>query len=289
MSMDIEEIAIRVSGLQVAGRACGPRDGYPVLCMHGWLDNAASLEPLLALLPASFRFVALDLPGHGRSEHKSEDASYHFVDWVASVVDAADALGFGRFSILAHSMGAAIATMVAPVIAERVERMVLIDGLGPWTLPGECAPEQLRRALSARAVLGSKSARRFENIEQAVAVLNQSYADLSPQNVRRIVERGSRQLADGGLSFSYDLRLRGASMMRLSEEQVRAFLAEIGCPVLMVRPLQGWPLDAETFAARFEAIKGARLLEVEGGHHVHLEAPERMAEAIGAFLLEGQP
>jgi pimeloyl-ACP methyl ester carboxylesterase len=59
-----------------------------ILCLHGWLDNAASfnrLAPLLLLdskssLPKEqqqqqqpMEIVALDFPGHGLSHHKSVD------------------------------------------------------------------------------------------------------------------------------------------------------------------------------------------------------------------------
>ena len=57
-----------------------------VLCLHGWLDNAASFNRLAPLLldssPSSdeeqvqyqpMEILALDFPGHGLSGHKSVD------------------------------------------------------------------------------------------------------------------------------------------------------------------------------------------------------------------------
>jgi len=40
-----------------------------VLCLHGWLDNAASFIPLAPLLD-KLEVFALDFPGHGNSEHR---------------------------------------------------------------------------------------------------------------------------------------------------------------------------------------------------------------------------
>ena len=65
----------------------GGSSGSPVLALHGWLDNSASFDRLAPLLPG-LRLVALDLPGHGRSEHRAASAAYHFVDWVADVLAA---------------------------------------------------------------------------------------------------------------------------------------------------------------------------------------------------------
>ena len=55
-----------------------------ILCLHGWLDNAASFNRLAPLLLDSFpvsdeqqqqpmEILALDFPGHGLSGHKSVD------------------------------------------------------------------------------------------------------------------------------------------------------------------------------------------------------------------------
>ncbi|KAF4532370.1 hypothetical protein B566_EDAN003674 [Ephemera danica] len=37
--------------------------------MHGWQDNAATFDPLLAMLPSSLSVLAIDVPGHGFSSH----------------------------------------------------------------------------------------------------------------------------------------------------------------------------------------------------------------------------
>src|SRR5690606_2312769 len=110
----------------LAGLAFGPRDGRPVLALHGWLDNAATFVPLAPLLP-ELRIYALDLPGHGRSSHRPPGARYHYVDWVGDVIEAADALGLDRFALLGHSMGAGISILTAGTFPERVERLALIE------------------------------------------------------------------------------------------------------------------------------------------------------------------
>lgn len=281
--MNVEEITIDIPGLRLAARAWGPADGQPVLAMHGWLDNAATFDRLAPLMPETLRLVVLDLPGHGLSEHRPAGSSYHFVDWVACATDAADALGWSRFSILAHSLGAAVGLLVAGACPERIERLALIDGLGPWTLPDEDAVRQLRRGLDERAVLLRKQPRHFRSIDEAVETLGGVYTDLSPGSLRLLVERGSVAVA-GGVTFRYDLALRAASLYRMTEGQVLSILQAITCPVLLVRPRAGWPFEPEAMRQRLEAIARHELLEVDGGHHVHLEHPERVAGPIVRFL-----
>ena len=58
------------------------RPGAPkVMCLHGWLDNAASFVPLAPYLK-DFDLLAIDLAGHGLSSHRPENSRYYFTDYV---------------------------------------------------------------------------------------------------------------------------------------------------------------------------------------------------------------
>lgn len=109
--MSLQPFELQVGGARVAGlrnHGGGPR----VLALHGWLDNAASFVPLAPHLSA-LQLVAIDLPGHGHSAHLPAGASYTTAAAICHVLDVADALGWDRFSLLGHSMGAGIASLTA--------------------------------------------------------------------------------------------------------------------------------------------------------------------------------
>ena len=72
-------------GLSIAARRSGDPDGPKLLALHGWLDNAASFEPLAEYF-ADHDLVAIDLPGHGRSSHRADGAWYHFIDYASDVL-----------------------------------------------------------------------------------------------------------------------------------------------------------------------------------------------------------
>lgn len=103
MTDDWEELTITAGGLRLAARGFGPPDAPKVLCMHGWLDNAASFELLAPRLPG-LRVVALDLPGHGLSEHREAGNTYAFIDAVATVAAARDALGWEQCILMGLSL-----------------------------------------------------------------------------------------------------------------------------------------------------------------------------------------
>ena len=53
-----------------------------------------------------------------------------FAAYVGQVRGVLDALGWEKSHIVGHSMGTAIATLFAGSYPERVDRIVLIEGLG---------------------------------------------------------------------------------------------------------------------------------------------------------------
>lgn len=277
-----KEIEIHIPGSTLAAKVWGPSDGRPVLSAHGWLDNAATFDRLAPMLDG-VRIVAFDFPGHGRSEHRPEGVAYHFIDWVPVFFDVADALGWKTFSLMCHSMGAASASLVAGTYPDRIERMALIDGLGPWTTPAAQAPEQLQKALDERRVLADKESRVFNSPEDAARTVAEVHG-LSPENAKLLVDRGLEPLDGGQWRFTYDLHLRGASHLRMTEEQVLAFFDRIVCPSLLIRPTGGWPTDEARMQRRIDAVETLQVVEVEGGHHVHLEHPERVVGALRDFL-----
>lgn len=275
------EITLDLGHRRMAALEWGPSDGIPVLAIHGWLDNAATFAGLAPMLEG-LRFTALDLSGHGRSEHRPEAHSHYFVDWVPEIIDAADLLGFERFVLIGHSMGAGIASLVPGAVPGRVARLVLLEGAGPLTTPPEEAPSLLRRALEDERRIGSSKARIHPDLGSAVAARCQG-TDLDPASARVLVERSVEAVPDG-LRFTFDPRLKTRSRWRFTEDQVLAFLAVIDCPVLAVRAASGWPVPEEQMKTRLDAIPDVTRIEVEGGHHVHLTHPERVAPAVRGFL-----
>jgi pimeloyl-ACP methyl ester carboxylesterase len=274
-----------IGNVELAALAWGPHDGKPVLASHGWLDNAASMSRLAPLLCASLglRIVSLDLPGHGRSEHKR--GPYHFIDSVADVIHAADALGWERFSLLGHSMGAGISTLVAGTIPERIERCVLLEGLGPLADEPAQAARRLGRSLRLEARKQHKAKRLFDHPDTAAARLLE-VAKMDLESARILLARGLVEVSDPdqGWTWRADPGLRLDSRMRMSEEQVHAFLQAITCPVLMVSATEGWPHDEKLMRARIQSVANLEHVTIAGRHHVHLDDPEGVAELLIPFL-----
>ena len=288
MSAQVEEIRLNLPHIELAAHLFGPEDGKPVLALHGWLDNAASFIPLSAHLPG-LDLVAIDQPGHGRSAHLPAGADYSFVGAINAILDVADALGWERFALLGHSMGAGIASMIAAACPQRVERLVAIEALGALAeVPGRTVA-RMREAVAANRALKDKRLRTFPDIETAVRA--RAYASRVPGSgldeplVRLLVERGVREVEGGGYAWSSDPRLTLPTMTRMTESQVEDLVAGIECPVraIFADPAQPY-LPDDLRRRRVALLPRGELVVIPGGHHLHMQQPAAVAAAIGDFF-----
>jgi pimeloyl-ACP methyl ester carboxylesterase len=251
-----------------------------LVALHGWLDNAGSFARLAPLLAARYRVIALDLPGHGHSGHLAAGASYHYVDYVQAVLAAADALQLDRYGLLGHSLGAGIASLVAAASPERIERLLLIEGLGPLGDDGSHTLQRFRDALAPRGT-HRKPLRVFRDVAQAVAARSMA-SGLPAEFARPIVERGLVE-ADGGWRWRSDPRLTRPSAIRLAETQVHALLRGIAAPtaLLLAQPATSY-LPGALMQARAACVANITVSHLDGGHHLQLEHPADVAAWIDA-------
>jgi len=270
-------------GLTLAAQVWGRSGGVPVLALHGWLDNASTFDLLAPLLP-DCEIVALDLAGHGLSGFRSPDAAYNIWEDVGDLLDVAEQLGWSRFNLLGHSRGAAIAMLFAAAFPELTDRLVLLDGGVPVVGAAAEAPETLARSFRERRDLRARSGRVFVDRATAIAERARGFTKLSTDAAEILARRALREV-DGGFQWHADQRLKGVPEVRLTREQVRAFVERVKAPALMVlaeeSPFGGTDLYDEMIAA-FADIETVVL---PGAHHLHLEGAQgEIATLVRQFL-----
>ncbi|MGN6706022.1 MAG: alpha/beta fold hydrolase [Rhodanobacter sp.] len=274
------ERRIALPALTLAAQVWGDAALPPLLALHGWLDNAGSFARLAPQLAARWQVIALDLPGHGHSGHLAAGASYHYVDHVQAVLAAVGALQLDRCVLLGHSLGAGIASLVAAARPERIERLLLIEGLGPLGDDGTHTLQRFRDALAPRDD-NRKPLRVFRDVAQAISARSIA-SGLPAEQARPIVERGLLQ-TDGGWRWRSDPRLTRPSAVRLAESQVHALLRGITAPtaLLLARPATPY-LPAAMMQARAACVGDIAVTHMDGGHHLQLEHPQAVADWIAA-------
>lgn len=290
----IKEVNFTFDTMSLQGLVCGndQQKDNVVLCLHGWLDNAASFLPLLPYFQQNMpekQFIALDWAGHGNSSHKSLDAHYHFIDWVYDLLQLFEHKQWQNVDIVAHSMGGMVASAFAAAFPERVRSLTLIDSIGFISAKAEQTTKQLRDGMLSRfknntRQLNTQQKKLHPNPESAIKA-RIAVSDLKYQQAKILVERGLLKESQG-FSWRTDSRLRNTSPYRLTLKQAQQFIRDIKCPVQLIYGSKGLDLvnsGIEIFGPLFERFSS---IEVAGGHHVHMEQPEKIAELIQYFLDE---
>jgi pimeloyl-ACP methyl ester carboxylesterase len=271
----IEECIPLRSHMTLTAQLWGKPDAPPLLVLHGWLDNAGSFDFLAPLLAKHWRVILLELPGHGHSGHLPSGSTYHYLDYVGAVLAAVDALHLQSYSLLGHSLGAGIGSLVAAARPQCIDRLYLIEGLGPL---GDDGANTLQRFRDAYVATSSKKTpkRVFASIDQAISARTLA-SGLRADLARPIVERGLIAV-DHGWRWRSDSRLTRPSPVRLAESQIRALLSGIEAPtsLLLANPVTPY-LPAALMQARAACVSRITVTQMEGGHHLHLEHPDAVA------------
>jgi pimeloyl-ACP methyl ester carboxylesterase len=104
-------------------------EGDPLLFLHG-VGGPGGWPPFLADLARSFRVIAPDHPGFGRSEgleHLDDvvDLALYYTEFI-------EAMGLEQPYLVGHSLGGMLAAEVAAIAPELASKLVLIAPLGLW-------------------------------------------------------------------------------------------------------------------------------------------------------------
>ncbi|XP_042893174.1 probable serine hydrolase [Penaeus japonicus] len=294
-------VSVDVGWGTLRGKTCTVGGGdTPTLRLvgaHGWLDNANSFDALVPLLPAGVEVLVLDLPGHGMSDHLPLGAHYNPFTYAFNLRAAVTGLGWDRFVLMGHSMGAAVSNYFAALFPEFVEALINVDFLRPFHL---MEPVDRWRVYAfdlfkyeqfesgggtvyseAEAIDRLVSARIIGNDEE-VNVDHEAAQTLLPRSARRV---------EGGYVWSHDPKARSTFLTVFGGGNWVEALAEIRCPVLAVVATRGvCVMPDRVYAQVYETYrKNAAWFDrevVEGTHHVHLTHPERVAPAVVRFLAE---
>ena len=280
--MSLNEFSCEVRFGALRGLRGGQPGGRRVLALHGWLDNAASFVPLAARLP-ELDLVMLDLPGHGHSASLPAGVEYTLPGAIHSVLDVADALDWECFTLLGHSMGAGIASLIAAAAPARIEALIAIEALGGLGEPVEHTAQRLRKSVAAVRSMRERPLRVFPTLETAVRARMMAN-QLSEPSARGLVERGVHTVP-GGYCWRSDQRLTLPTAVRMTEAQIDALIAAIECPTQVIFATPAQPYFPEPLRSQRAALlPRGQWATLPGIHHLHMDTPDAVAQIIAEFL-----
>jgi 2-succinyl-6-hydroxy-2,4-cyclohexadiene-1-carboxylate synthase len=102
----------------------GDRDSPPLLLLHGWMGNCEDYRQVIELLKSHFYCIAIDLPGHGKTQTQSE-TGYNFIDTTRGIIQLLDDLNIEHCAIAGYSFGGRLALYLALEFPDRFDRVIL--------------------------------------------------------------------------------------------------------------------------------------------------------------------
>jgi pimeloyl-ACP methyl ester carboxylesterase len=247
-----------------------------VVLVHGLGEEAAqSWGQVVPELARDYHVVVFDLPGFGRSTRANE--LYNPKRYVAFVDFVVSQLVDGRFALVGHSMGGAIALHYAAVQPDRVERLVLVDAAGvlhrvaytkalaqlgidhlPGTYPGQ---GRVSRWIGG---LFSKTAGVWGGTDSAEELIL-----TSPAMRQRFLQGDPNKIA------GYALLL----------EDFGPLIPRVTSPTLVVWGAKDSIAPLRTGKVLAGNISGARLEVVPGGKHTPMKSePKRFLRLLAEYL-----
>lgn len=253
------------------------------IALHGWLDNANSFLPMMEY-NHTHDVIAIDWPGHGFSAHRGDNASYHLLDYVHDLYALIQKNKWQQINIIGHSLGAIVASIFAGTFPELVNKLVLIEALGPITAKPQDTAELLRKSIinKYQSQIKLPSNKLYSSIEKAVLARTMA-SDFDSDIARLLVERAIKQ--DGeGVVWRSDSRLKQLSPMRMVEEQAVDILSNIKHDTLLILGERGYQSMCDAFEARQFLLANLKHRTIAGGHHVHMENPQIAWQLIAQHL-----
>jgi len=252
-------------------------DGMPVVLLPGWTQPATGFARQLAAFSDSFRCLALDFRGHGKSDRPSH--GYRVSRLARDCLDLLDHLRLDDTVLLGHSAGCVVIWSFIDLFGEdRVRALVLCDE--PITFlkrPGWSEAECRSYGTSAdgNEALAQAAAIAGPNGEQALReFLSSEFSPDCPEaEVARVIENSLRMPREAAAEL----------MLSVMQADFRDLLPLIRRPTLCVGGKRSH-LGPEAMPWIASRIREARLVMIDAPHFVHLERPDEFNAAVREFL-----
>jgi len=255
---------VRANGIRQHYLRYGGR-GDPLFILPGITSPAATWGFVGERLGLRYDTYILDARGRGLSEAPAA-ADYSLDAYAWDAAGAAEALGFPRYRLLGHSMGARTGARMGRLFGERLERLLLADP--PLSGPGR-RPYVKDLAFYLNAIHEARAG--LADVEK----VRRTYPGWTEEQLRNRAE---------WLHTCDDLAIE-KSLRGINEEDIHADLAAIRVPTLLVAAGKGGVIqesDLTELGALAPSIKVHRI--PHSGHMLPFDDLEAFLGAVGGFL-----
>jgi 2-succinyl-6-hydroxy-2,4-cyclohexadiene-1-carboxylate synthase len=97
----------------------------PLVLLHGWMGSCEDYAEIIELFRSRFYCVAIDLPGHGKTQVVGGDIGYDFINIAIGIIQLLDSLEIDFCSIAGYSFGGRLVLYLALEFPDRFDRVIL--------------------------------------------------------------------------------------------------------------------------------------------------------------------
>lgn len=255
-----------------------------LVMLHGLGDEADTWRHVFLPLSESFRVIAIDLPGFGRSDRP--DIAYTprlFMDTISKALEVIDV----RHAVLmGNSLGGILSHALAIKYPDMIKSLILVDG----ALLQLSAVRDTALSLMRLPVLGEWFYTRLrKNPDSAYDSLRSVYHDLDslPQSDQDFLYyRVNQRVWSNGQRRAYFSTLRNLTpWVRDSQVDLPVRLAALQTPTLVIRGESDHLFPEENGKGVSEVQPNASIFTIEDAKHLpHQEQPERFLSIVGPWL-----
>lgn len=249
-------------------------DDIELVLVHGGAQNAHTWDSVALALDRPL--VAVDLPGHGHSDHR-DDHAYWPHENAAAIAVAIRALAPRPRVIVGMSLGGLTSIALASLAPELVAHLVLVD-----VTPGV---DRDKASAIAQFVDGPEFFESFDEILQRTILFNPTRTE---QSLRRGVLHNAIATDDGRWRWRYDLPRRGSGegddgRVLPGLDRLWEAIAASTMPLVLARGSTSPVVSDDDVAELLRRRPDADVVVFEGaGHSIQGDQPA----ALAAFLAD---
>ncbi len=245
-----------------------------LVLVHGVLnDHSVWILQSRYLAHHGWNVLAVDLPGHCRSEGDAPASVEDAADFIAALLDAA---GVQRAALAGHSWGSLIVLEAAGRLKDRVSHLVLVGTAFPMKVSQALLDASLNEPMKALALVNVFSRSTLAPVPSALGPGTWVYG--------ASLALGRRVLASNSRVNVFHRGFQACDRYANAE----AAIGQLTCPVLFVLGAQDQmtpPKAAQgLIAIARNAGKHVKVVTLAVGHHQMTEAPDETLFAMRDFL-----
>ena len=259
-----------------------------LIFLHGHEDCSATFQFIVDELPDTWRIVAPDWRGHGKTEWSHE--SYLFQNYVADLDALIDHFAPDQsVKLLGHSMGGNAAGIYAGARPQRIDRLIALDAFGLREEEASDFPDRLTQWMDGLRYRPPK--RPSPDIADFARRLHAANQRLDEEKALFLAQAMTVERPDGAVEVAFDPLQRGLRPVTYRFEDTAACLERIIAPVLWIGSERRLNPDLANggIERRRKLIRNCVYVHVGNtGHNLHHDAPAEVASLVDAFF-KGAP